>query len=256
MKSGSEVFLDNRFDEQVLNEMRPFLEEHAFEEIGNGMFRNPEKTVVVKYDLERQMYTLSIADNEDGTSGEFKEVNAWLFDDTQNAKDAVAVGIDFISSLRKDMGIKITRNASATEVELPGISKSGSVTVTGFAKKMLDFFPTLKEQYKIHIAQNGNFLYLNFFGEFLIPQLKGVLLSGNKKQNKKLFDLLKDLYAHGDKDTVNTVIAVLCAAAYEDDTSKTVILEALDDDKHFLSSFANFLPVFSKNRKLLAALVK
>ena len=183
--------------------MQPFFEEHAFQKIGDGIFQNENKSVKVNYDLERQMYTLAVADIEDGAVGEYTELNAWLFDDSQNAKDAVSVGIDFVGSLRKNMGIKIKRSASAANVELPGISKSGSITVTGLAKKMLDFFPALKEEYKVHIAENGNFLYLNFFGEHLVPQVKGVLLSGNKKQVKKLFDLLKDLYVQGDKDTVN-----------------------------------------------------
>ncbi len=256
IKFGSECPLDNRFDENVLKEMQPFLEEHAFIKKQDGSFQNNAKSVLVKYDGSRQMYTLLVADVENGKAGEYSELNAWLFDDSQNAKDAVAVGIDFVASLRKNMGIKIKRTASTVDVELPGISKSGSMTVTGFAKKMLDFFPPLKDEYKNHIAENGNFLYLNFFGLFLVPQIKGVLFSGNKKQIKKLFDLLKDIYVQGDRDSVNTVVAVLCAAAYEDEKAKESICEALDGDSHFLSSFINFLPVFSKNKKLKQTMIR
>ena len=121
---------------------------------------------------------------------------------------------------------------------------------------MLDFFPVLKDEYKNHIAQNGNFLYLNFFGEFLVPQLKGVLKSGNKKQMKKLFDLLDDMYVKGDRDTVNTLVALICAAAYSDEEVLAAVRKMLEEDKHFLSSVENFLPVFSKSRKLLPVLVR
>lgn len=235
--------------------MQPFLDEQGFKVLEDGSFKNEKKSVKVSYDEARQMYTLSAADIEDGNIGEYSEINAWLFDDTQNAKDAAAVGIDFTSSLRKSLGIKLKRAAGA-EVELPSLSKSGSITITGFAKKMLDFFPSIKEDYKNHIAEYGNFLYLNFFGEYLVPQIKNVLASENKKQIKKLFDLLDDLYVKGDKDTVNTIVAVLCAAAFNDEKATAAIRQALDNDKHFLSSFDNFLPVLPKSKKLSAALLK
>ena len=247
--------MDNRYYDRVIEEMQPFFDEQGFKSEEDGSFLNDKKSVKVQYDEDRQMYALLAADVEDGNIGEYSEINAWLFDDSQNAKDASSVGIDFTASLRKSLGIKVKRAAGA-EVELPSFSKGGSVTVTGFAKKMLDFFPALKDEYKNHIAQNGNFLYLNFFGEHLVPQLKSVLTSGNKKQLKKLFDLLDDLYVKGDKDTVNTIVAVLCAAAYKDEKVTKATKEMLDGDKHFLSSFENFLPVLPKSKKLLAALVK
>ncbi len=248
--------MDNRYDSNVISEMQPFFDEHGFRQKEDGSFQNDTKSVIVKYEDDRQMYTLSVADVEDGKPGEYSELVAWLFDDSQNAKDAVAVGVDFVGSLRKHMGIKIKRSTNTSEVELPSVSKNGSMNVNGLAKKMLDFFPPLKEEYKNHIAEYGNFLYLNFFGEFLVPQIKTVLNSGNKKQIKKLFDLFKDIYVQGDKDTVNTVVAVLCAAAYQDEKTVAVVRETLADDTHFLSSFTNFLPIFSKNKKLMAALVK
>ncbi len=248
--------LDNRYYDRVIAEMQPFLDEQSFVPQKDGSFKNDRKSIKIEYDEPRQMYTLSAADIEEGVTGEYSEINAWLFDDSQNAKDAASVGVDFIGSLRKNMGIKIRRSASGNDIELPSVSKGGSITVTGFTKKMLDFFPVLKDEYKNHIAQNGNFLYLNFFGEFLVPQLKGVLKSGNKKQMKKLFDLLEDMYVKGDKDTVNTLVALICAAAYSDEEVLAAVRKMLEEDKHFLSSVENFLPVFSKSRKLLPVLVR
>lgn len=248
--------MDNRYYENVIEEMQPFFDEHSFCAQADGSFKNETKSAKVAYDEARQMYTLSVADIEEGNIGEYSEINAWLFDDSQTAKDAVSVGIDFVGSLRKNMGIKIKRSAAGAEVELPTFTKGGSMTITGFTKKMLDFFPVLKDEYKNHVAEYGNFLYLNFFGEFLVPQIKTVFLSGGKKQVKKLYELLDDIYVKGDKDTVNTIVALLCAAAHKDEKAKSVISEVLSEDKHFLSSFENFLPVLSKNKKLLSALVK
>ena len=248
--------MDNRYFDKVIEEMQPFFDELAFKVQEDGSYKNDTRLVKVEYSEPRQMYTLSAAEISDGEQGELKEINAWLFDDSQNAKDAAAVGVDFTATLRKNMGIRLKRTADGSNVELPSFSKGGSITVTGFAKKMLDFFPALKDEYKNHIAVNGNFLYLNFFGEYLVPNIKQVMASGNKKQIKKLYDILEDMYVKGDRDTVNSVVAVLCAAAYNDEKTTAAIKEMLDTDKHFLSSFECFMPMLAKNKKLTASLIK
>ncbi len=248
--------MDNRYFDKVIEEMQPFLDEQSFKQSEDGSYKNDTRAVKVEYNESRQMYTLNVAEIADGEIGEFKEISAWLFDDSQTAKDAASVGMDFTASLRKNMGIKLKRTASGEEVELPTVSKIGSITVTGFAKKMLDFFPSLKDEYKDHIAQCGNFLYLNFFGEHLVPHIKNVLSSGNKKQIKKLYDILGDMYVKGDKDTVNTVVAVLCAAAYNDENTEKAVKDMLADNNHFLLAFESFLNTMPKSKKLMAALVK
>lgn len=248
--------MDNRYFDKVIEEMQPFLDEQSFKLSEDGSYKNDTRVVKVEYNESRQMYTLNVAEIADGEIGEFKEISAWLFDDSQTAKDAASVGMDFTASLRKNMGIKLKRTASGEEVELPTVSKIGSITVTGFAKKMLDFFPPLKDEYKDHIAQYGNFLYLNFFGEHLVPHIKNVLSSGNKKQIKKLYDILGDMYVKGDKDTVNTVVAVLCAAAYNDESTEKAVKDMLAGNNHFLLAFESFLKTMPKSKRLMAALVK
>ena len=59
-----------------------------------------------------------------------------------------------------------------------------------------------------------------------------------------------------DRDTVNAVVAVLGAAAYNDEKATAAIKEMLADDKHFLSSFECFMPMLAKNKKLTASLIK
>lgn len=245
--------MDNRYYENVINEMLPFFEENGFALCEDGSYKNEKKSVKISYDEPRQMYALSVADIEDGVIGEYVEVNAWLFDDTQNAKDATAVGIDFTNSLRSELGIKAKR--IVTDVELPSASK-GSMNINGFAKKVLDLFPVYKDAYKEHVATYGNFLFLSFFGETLVPQVKSVLKEGNKKQVKKLADLFENAYIEGDRNTVNTVVAVLCAAAYNDGDLALKVKEMLGENKHFISSVESFAPVFAKKKKLLSLLVK
>ena len=242
--------------ENVIAEMQSFFNENGFKE-EDGIFKNDKKAVKVEYSDERQMYILKTADIEEDGKFELTEASAWLFDDSQNAKDAVAVGIDFSSTLKDEMGIKVKRSAVATSaVDLPTASKDGSYNIASFTKKMLDVFPVLKDEYKAHVAVYGNFLYLNFFGEKLVPQIKAVLLENNKKSVKKLFDVLQNGYLHGDSDTVNAIVAVLAAACAKDDAIKANAVAALGDNKHFIDSLTQFLPVLCANKKLSAALLK
>ena len=246
--------MDNRYFENVIKELEPLFAENGITE-KDGVFVSENKAISVNYNEQRQMYTLSVADITDGNIGEYKEINSWLFDDSQNAKDAASVGIDFANSLRKEFGIKHTRLANAN-VELPTAVRGDVMNISGFAKKMLDIFPALKDEYKNHIAVYGNFLYLNFFGEFLVPRLVRLFEEGTKKQIKKFYDVAEDAYVKGDKDTVNTLICVLAAAAYKNEKVTNEIKEMLSQNSHFLNSFENFVPAFSKNKKLLSALIK
>ena len=236
--------------------MKPFIEENGFKEV-EGAFENETKAFKVEYIEERQMYVLSVADIEDGVKGDYREVNSWLFDDSQNAKDAVAVGMDFTSSLRKELGIKsVRRSANSVSVELPTAAKGDNIDVGGFTKKMLDVFPPLRDAYKEHIALYGNFLYLNFYGEHSVPILKELFETGTKKQIKRFYDVLEDAYIKGNRDTVNLTVALLCAASKDSEKATKEVREMLAENSHFLNSYNNFIPVFAKNKKLLSALVK
>ena len=234
--------------------MKPFLDEHGFKALDDG-FANDNKKIAVVYNDEKQTYSLLVATkDEEGNFGEMSAINTWLFDDSQNAKDAESVGIDFTVSLRKELGVKLARKNF--DVELPSATKDGAMTVTGFTKKMLDVFPVLKDDYKEHIATYGNFLYINFFGEKLVPQLKNLFSNGTKKQIKKLYDVFEDANVKGDKDTVNIMIALLAAASYNDENCKTAIEQMLADNSHFLQSYRNFAIKFPSSKKLFNALVK
>ena len=238
----------------VLKEMCPFMEGNGFRPQDDG-FISDTRAVKIEYSEDRQMFLLLTAEAVDGKMGEFTESSAWLFDDTQNAKDAEAVGIDFTSTLRDIIGIKNKRSATAAKIELPS-STNGNYNISAFTKKVLDVFPQFKETYKAHIAVYGNFLYLNFFSETLIPQIKTVLTENNKKAVKKLCDMLSNGYIQGDRDTVNTIVAIVAAACVDDETVKANAMAMLEGDSHFKNAVSEFIGVIASNKKLRASLIK
>lgn len=243
--------MDNRYINKVLEELNPLFTEQGFK-LKDGVYKNDKKAVKVEYNEARQSYVLFVADiDEEGSQTDFSELTSWLFDDSQNEKDAVSVGMDFADTLRKNMGVKA--KASAIAVELPTASKDGNVKISGFTKKLLDIYPQYKDEYKEHMALYGNFLYLNFFAKTLVVQIKEAMLGGNKKTIKKLYELLENGYIHGDKDTINAIVASLAAAAYNDQKVKEAIDNMLADNSHFKASFDNFSNTFASKKKLKKA---
>ncbi len=247
--------MDNRYYSSVIEEMQPFFDEHGFSAREDGSFLSENRSVKIEYSEEKQMYLLSCAEVTDGVVGEYSELSSWLFDDSQNAKDAASVGVDFTATLRENMGIKIKRKPMS-EVDLPSAQKSGALTVAGFTKKVLDVFPQYKDAYKEHVATYGNFLYMEFYSETLIPQIQQILGEGAKKTVKKLFELLEMGYIQGDRDTVNIIVASVAAAVYNSTELQDAANQMLDSNPHFKSAVIAFIPVLKSKKKLAAALIK
>ena len=234
----------------VLEEMSPFLDEHGFKSTAEGEYKSENLKIKVGYDETRQMYVLKKAEKD----GEYSEISAWLFDDTQNERDAKSVGIDFTETLTESLGVKKNTRAQRL-IDMPTAQKDGADIGT-FAKKVLDVYPQFKEAYKAHIEKYGNFLYLNFFGETLVPELRAVLNKGEKKTVKKIFTVFESTYITGDKDTVNAMVAVIAAAVCDDLKAQENLAVALDGNRHMLNAVNALVPKIKSNKKLSAALLK
>ncbi|MCQ2451451.1 MAG: hypothetical protein MJ080_05705 [Clostridia bacterium] len=247
--------MDNRYLGKVINEMTPFIEEQGFKTCETGEYKNEKKSVKVEYNEAKQQFVLLVADvDEEGKIGEFGEISAWLFDDSQTEKDAEAVGIDFVDTLRKNMGVKIAQKQNL-QVDLP-TATGDKFTISAFAKKVLDTYPQLKDEYKNYVAKYGSFLYLNFFGTYLVPLLKETLGEKTKKSGKKVLELIEPAYVKGDNDTSNVAIACLAAACYNDDKITEAVNNLLADNVNLKMSVVSFGNVLKTNKKLRNILVK
>lgn len=248
--------MDNRYIDKVIGEMKPFFDENGFTSFEDYGYNNDKKAVKVEYNNDKQMYVLLLADvDEEGKIGEFSEITSWLFDDTQLERDAESVGIDFTETLRENMGIKVTRKVNAN-IDLPTVQKGDKYGIPAFTKKVLDTFPQFKEPYKEYIEKYGNFLYLNFFGTYLVPQIKETLKDKSKKSIKKISDMVEPAYAQGDNDTVNAVVACLAAACYNDEATTNAVNEMLSENVHFKAAVNEFTSVIKSKKQIREVLVK
>ena len=247
--------MENKYFDDVIKEMTPFIEENGFKETERGVYTNDKKSFKVSYKDESQMYGLNIADiGEDNTVGEYVESDSWLFDDTQNAKDAVSVGMDFVDVLKKNMGIK-SKPVVSSDVELPS-TDSEKYTISTFAKKVLDTYPQLKDTYKEYVARYGSFLYLNFFGEYLVPLMIATVNEKTKKSAKKILDLIEPAFIKGDADSSNAAIACISAVYVKDPGAEETIMDILADNSSLKLAVSSFVSTLKSNKKLKSVLIK
>ena len=245
--------MENRYYDVVISEMSPFFEENGLKE-KDGIFSNDAKALKIEYDEERQIYKLLCADVNEGTAGEYSVISSYLFDDSQTKNDAISVGIDFVDSARRVMGIRVKRKSGSGEAELPSANSSGKVTVATLTAKLLANYPELKDIYKAETAAKGKYLYLDFSATYFVPEIRKTLSSGNKKAIKKLIDMLCEIFVTGDREAVNLVIALLSCAIGTNADRFSAAANRMEDCPHLITAINNEISVLAKNKKLQKAL--
>lgn len=245
--------MENRYYDVVIGEMNAFLDENGFKE-QDGIFSNGLKAIKIEYDEDREIYKLLYADVNEGEVGEFSVISSYLFDEGQTKNDAVSVGIDFVDSARKAMGIKAVRKTASGETELPSANSGNSVTVATLTAKLLANYPELKETYKAETTAKGKYLYLDFCTTYFVPEIRKTLDSGNKKATKKLIDMLCEIFVTGDRASVNLVIGLLSSAIGKNADRFKAAADRMEDCPHLVTAVNNEIAILAKNRKLQKAL--
>lgn len=245
-------FLENRYYDVVIAELQPFFDENGFK-FKEDAFVSETKALKVEYDEEKQLYKLLCADIAEEGIKEYSVISSYLFDEGQTKNDAVSVGIDFVDTARKAMGIKANRKTVSGEAELPS-AKGDKVTVGTLTAKLLANYPELKDTYKEQTAAKGKYLYLDFCTTYFVPEIKKTLGSGNKKAIKKLVDMLCEMFVTGDRATVNLVIALLSAAVGTDVELFKAAANRMEACPHLIASVNNEVAVLVKDKKLQKAL--
>ena len=245
------TFLENQFFDVVIAEMQAFLDENGFK-ANDGVFTNENKSVKVEYDEGAALYKLFVADITEGVATEYALVSSYLFDDKSDKTDAVAVGIDFVDTLKKNLGIKSVRAKSTTE--LPTASSAGKVNTDTLTAKLLANYPDIKDTYKAYVDEKGKYLPLDFGVTYFVPEIRKTLDQNNKKQVKKLLDMFADIFVTGDRASVNLTIALLSAAVGKSGERFKAMSDRLEDCPLLISAVNLEIAELAKNKKLQKAL--
>lgn len=247
--------MDKKYYDAVIAEMKVLLDGQKFVASGD-LFKNEDKAVKVYYKEDAKLFVLALADVIEGEVSDFVDVASWLFEDGQNERDAAAVGVDFADTLREKLGIKVSNVRTAANVALPTAEKGESVNISALTQKLLANFPQFKEIYKLEVAKYGKFLYLDFFTRYFVPEIKNLLAlsTANKKQVKKLFDMLEEVYVDGDSEATDAVVVLIATSVYGDMAATETVNKIFEENKHLRISLTEFLATLGKNKKLQNAL--
>lgn len=243
--------MDNRYYGTVINEMTAFLEEQGFKSAEDA-FANDKYSLKVEYDESRQVYNLKMAEVGENGVGEYALLTSYLFEDGQTERDAESVGIDFVDTLKKQLGVKATRKNYA--VELPSANKGDSITITTLTSKLLAIYPSLKDTYKAEVDSKGKYLYLDFTTTYFVPEVRKTLESGNKKAVKKLVDMLIEMFVGGDNPTSTMVVVLLAAAIGKNEERFIAAAAHMDECIHLVNAVNNTIPLLGKDKKFTAAI--
>ncbi len=245
--------MDNRYYSTVIAEMEPFFEENGFKADGDA-FKNETVSIKIEYDEPKQIYKLLVAEITDGAAGEYEVASGYLFDDSQLERDAVSVGIDFVDTLKKKLGIKAKRRAVGAEIDLPTANRGSAVNVTALTSKLLAIYPALKDTYKNEVEAKGKYLYLDFMTTYCVPEIRATLESGNKKGIKKLIDMMIEMFVQGDNATSTAVVAILAAAIGKNEQRFVAATEHMGECTNLVVSINNMIPLLGANKKFTKAL--
>ncbi len=240
--------MNEKIKKIILDEMQPLITEKGFIE-EKGVFSNNEYAFKVEHDSDAKLLKLFVAVKENDEIKDFQEASAFLFEDEEDVKDARSAGLDFLDTAKIKFGIKASRFQGAN-IALPK-STSSTPDVEALTAKILNVYPEFKDAYKNHVSEYGDFLYIEFYKTFVAPKVREVVDSGNKKQIKKIMDLLSEMFNEGDKMVGDVIVGViLTGAANFDKDRETAILSSLDEYKFLKPAVSSFFALARKDKKI------
>jgi hypothetical protein len=244
--------MDNRYYSQVVAGMQAFLDEQSFRQEEDGTFVSEKKLFRIEYDEKKQVYLLQVADPVEEGEPVYKTASSWLFDDSQTARDAEAVSIDFVDELRRQLGITPPRAKRYGDIALPTKADAGETPNSlVLCQKTLAIFPQFKDEYKAHVEQYGEFLCIEFFSKTLAPKLRELLRENNKKQLKKVLEMLSQMFIEGDRMVGNViVVTILCGAIGTDQSLYDTAYEALKDMPHLQTAMRYAFERLPKDKQM------
>lgn len=237
--------------ESLIKFLDPFFKEQEVLANEDGTFTAKGKTIKIEYNNQTKSYELFTADKD----SDFVKISSYLFDESQKESDTESVAIDFADTLRKNLGIKNKRQAET--IALPTDQGGETVSLSGLTQKLLAFFPAHKESYKIHCSENNRFLPVDFYKENLVPCVKTLLESNNKKQIKKFYDTMREIYINGDAETSAFTVSVISAAVFDNAELKNeAIAQNQTECRTFSQNIETFCTQIKTSKKLRKSLVK
>lgn len=243
--------MTNEILSAILEPMQNLIEKSDFFKKEDNCFQNDKIAFKIVHDEDKKMLYLEVAEvGENNILGDYEIKSSWLFEESENLRDAASAGMDFNDTVKSLLGIRKVRTGRGGEVVLPGRNAGDAKNIDALCGRLLAIFPQYKEDYKEHVFRYGSLLYIKFFSQTFAVQIGEMLDQNNKKSLKKLFDCLGEMYNIGDRTTQNAVVGILLGGAVKDNKQRyDTALEYLEDYAYLKTAFVNIMPKVNSDKK-------
>lgn len=173
----------------------------------------------VLYDAEVKKYFLrSCPMTEEGPDNQWKNIAVWLFDpETDSTKEAESIAADFVETVEGPKRKAIVQQQNKKKKK----SDEGNVDPLFFCNRLVNVFPSLKDDIRFEKEHYSSFRGVTFAREKIVPQVQYLLRTpGDQQRKEKLFTILDDVYNVGDLD-VRGIITMVILNSIEGDAAET-----------------------------------
>ena len=188
-------------------------------------------TAIVEYNSDDNKIKLLGAGTEQAPVEDCKQLSLWLLEPSiHDEKDVKSIANDFLETMENNFASAKAKDIS--KVKIPkAVSKNqakagvASYDAQTLCNRFVMHYPEYKDDLKQNLLDYDELLAADFAEKFIAPKMLEVLNSGNKKEQKKFFTMLSEVYEDG-LNEVQDLIAVVIMSKMD---NKPEYLEIADE---------------------------
>lgn len=178
---------------------------------------------VIYYTDKMHMVMRSCAMTDDGPDNEWKTMATWMFNpETDTEQQANSIGNDFADAVSTPVNIKRVKQTKKKK------SEEGSADPIFLYKRLVKFFPELREEIKEEEDSYYPFRYVTFAREHVVERVGTMIKRGSKADLTKLMSVLSAQYVNGDVDTRSIITIIILNSV--DDKDREIITPLMSDE--------------------------
>ncbi len=121
---------------------------------------------------------------------------------------------------KRQQKIKAQATVSRSDVRSGGVFYD----TTTLAMRLAGMYPSIKDEYKVHMEKYGEFLCETFFVSVVNPLVYKTIEENNPSKMKKLFGILNEFYEDGSNEVQDVIVVTMLASCdYKGDMHANVL---------------------------------
>lgn len=187
---------------------------------------------IVYYKDKMRMVLRQCEMNGGEPDNNWKSVATWLFDpEVDTEKEADSIAADFIETIQgpKQQAIAQTRKKKKKD-------NDGNVDALFFANRMVNYFPTLKNDITHEKLHYASFRGVTFAKEKILPLFTEFVENEGANNLGKLSQSLNDIYEMGDLDVKGIISYILLNSVEDASKREQLLVNFTDANKKIISA--------------------